>query len=169
MRAHLECCIQFSDPFPVQKESRGTGESSAKSSRDRDPNHFAYMEKLLELNLLSLAKSKRGNKTPPTGPQKRVTKRMEPTTLAVEDNTGGTSHKLQLEILRLNFSKISLSRERCRETVGSPSSVFSKTLRDVGTGNPLNMILVVLQERCWTTDLQRSVPTHTGMVCDSQS
>lgn len=77
---------------------------------------------------------------------KRVTKRVEPTILAVENYTGkGVSHKLQLEMFRLNFSKISLSSEQCRETADSPSSVFSKTWRDRSTGNLLN-IIVLLQE-----------------------
>lgn len=38
-----------------------------------------------------------------------------------------TAHKLQLEMFRLNFSKISLFREQCREMVGSPYTVFAKT------------------------------------------
>lgn len=170
MRAHWECCIQFSDPFPVQKESRGTGENSAKTSQDRDPEHFAYMKKLSWASwvwLVESGKKKKRQNNNNLQLHERVTKTIEPTTMAVEDDTGkGNSHKLQLEMFRLNFSKISLSGERCREMVGSPSSEFSKTWRDRGTGNLLYMGIVLLQERSWTRDLQRSVPTHTGKVCD---
>lgn len=61
---------------------------------------------------------------------------MEPTSLVVADDTvKGNSHRLWLERFRLDFGKISLSGGQCRETVGSPSLVFSKTWRGRVTGD----------------------------------